>query len=100
MASRRCGQMDLFIKLSDGSLFREDRVRFLNIYDARANFDLGGNFLSGQKGSEVKLCYRTSFSLTFPEDELEADNDTSVAYSTRLVIERDNHNNGHAWGHA
>ena len=84
-------------KLPDGSLSREDRVLVLNTYDAGANDELGGGFLSGQKGSQEELCYRTSFSLTFPEDDLEIDDDNGVAYSAHVVILQESFDNGHAW---
>lgn len=82
-------------KLPDGSLDEYDRVLVLNMY--HVGEDLGRYYLSGGQGSQEELCYRTSFSLTLPEDDLQTDDDTGVAYSSHVVIVRDSHGNGHAW---
>ena len=82
-------------KLPDGSHLFNDRVLVLNTY--HLGEDLGGLCLSGEKGSQEELCYRTSFTLTFPDDGLETGDATGVAYSAIVVIVRGNSDNGHAW---
>lgn len=84
-------------KLSDGNLSREDRAFVLNTYYANNNDEFEGIYLSRDKGSKEELCYRTSFSLTFLENELEIDNDTCIVYSAHVVIVRDNFDDGQAW---
>lgn len=83
-------------KLPDGSQPREDRILIMNTFNTGSN-EFGGNYLSGERGLQEEFCYRTSFPLTFPEEDVEIDDDTGVAYSAHVVIVRESFENGHAW---
>ena len=82
-----------------GRMNLKDQVLIMNVFDAGEELQIGGKyFLGTRRGSQEELCYRTSFTSTFPPEAEESEmDDHGLTYSARVVIVRESFENGHAW---
>ena len=60
--------------------------------------EIGGKYSLGtRRGSQEELCYRTSFTSTFPPEAKESEmSDHGLIYSVRVMIIRESFENSHA----